>query len=437
MGSTQTTNLRTYYTLIATQVLSVIGSRISGLAVSIWVFNETGAVTPLALVMFFALVPQIVLAGVFGAIADRFDRRTMMILADTGQAIATLALLASFASGAFQIWHLYVVAVVQAACGALQGPALQASITMLVPDDQRTRANAIGQMIGPTAGVIAPAIAGLLYALIGVVGAILIDLATFVIAVAVIFSLKIPQPPRSKESEALQGSLWSQAFDGYRYLGARPALLLLCLYIALVNFLVSAATVLNVPFILERTESEAAFGLVVGIVNVGAIAGGVICAVLGARLPRIHTLLASILCVCICLILTGMAQNAWTVGLWFFLLMAALPFANAPVMSMLQAKVAPDVQGRVFAAISQLNQIMMPIAFLSMGPLADHVFEAAVHQPVWAFFEPLFGAQPGAGMGLMFAIGGLVALLLTLAAYAAPTIRNLERIVPDHAPESA
>ncbi len=153
-------NMRTFYTLIITQVFSLIGSRISGLAISIWIYNQTGDVTPLALVSFFFIVPQVLAAGVSGALADRWDRRYVMMLSDTGQAVGTVLLLISFSSGGFQLWHLYVITFIQSVFGVFQGPAFQASITMLVPDDKRDSANAIQQITGPVAGIIAPAIAG-------------------------------------------------------------------------------------------------------------------------------------------------------------------------------------------------------------------------------------------------------------------------------------
>src|SRR5687768_9288843 len=97
-----TYNMRTFYTLILTQVFSLIGSRISGLAISIWVFKQTGDATPLALVSFFFIVPQILVSGFSGALADRWDRRYVIMISDAGQALGTVLLLISFASGGFQ-----------------------------------------------------------------------------------------------------------------------------------------------------------------------------------------------------------------------------------------------------------------------------------------------------------------------------------------------
>jgi hypothetical protein len=116
--------------------------------------------------------------------------------------------------------------------------------------------------------------------------------------------------------------------------------------------------------------------------------------------------------------------------------MFPLPLSNAASMSMLQAKVAPDVQGRVFAALGQMSMAMLPFAFLLAGPLADNVFEPAVGQPGWETFAPLVGSSVGSGMGLLLVFGGVLTAILTLAVYSIPAVRHLERDLPDYVPDN-
>src|SRR5215472_16258391 len=119
--------LRTYYVLLLAQAISLLGSQISGLAVSIAVLRQTGHATPLALVAFFLAAPRIVLGGFAGALADRLDLRRIMLSANVGYVVASGLLLASFASGAFQLSHLYVLVLGSAVCAAIEAPAFQAS----------------------------------------------------------------------------------------------------------------------------------------------------------------------------------------------------------------------------------------------------------------------------------------------------------------------
>ena len=435
MTSVTRPGLATYYTLIVTETVSLIGSRISGLAVSISVFGHTGHATPLALVAFFYTVPQLLAQGFGGALADRFDRRALMLIANLGFVLCSGLLLISFRSGAFQLWHLYALTFASALFAALDGPAFQASVAMLVPDHHRDRANAIGQLTSPIAGIIAPALAGLLYATMGVTGAITVDLATFGVAILVLLAVRIPMPTLTAEGRVMAADLWRQAFDGFRYLIARPLLFGLTGYVSLVNFLVSGVGVLATPYVLARTHSAASFGLVLTAFNFGALSGAILMAAWGGTRPRIHTIMLGISLGGAFLALTGAAQTTLELGVSFFLFMFCLPFVNASAMSLFQAKIAPDVQGRTFAAMNQLAMILTPAAFLATGPLADRVFEPAVHTLGWRAVAWIVGDRPGAGMGLMLLIAGAATMLLSLAVYALPAIRRIESILPEHTPE--
>src|SRR5580658_3541521 len=157
MAAPPSQGIRTYYLLVATQTVSQVGSRISFFAVGIAVFTQTSHATPIAIISFCQILPWIVGAGFAGALADRHDRRRLLILANAGFVMTSGLLLASFASGVFRLWHLYALALITSAIRTVSVPAFSASVAMLVPEGHRDRANAIGQMTGPAANAIAPA----------------------------------------------------------------------------------------------------------------------------------------------------------------------------------------------------------------------------------------------------------------------------------------
>ena len=431
------TRLAIYYVLLVTEAVSLIGSQISGYAVSIALFRATGHATPLALVAFFWAAPGVVLGGYAGALADRFDRRSMMLIANVGFTVVSGLLLLSFASGAFQLWRLYALTLAAALFAAVERPAFQASVTMLVPDSQRDRANAIRQVTGSAAGVVAPAFAGILYALVGVAGSITIDIATFVAAIAVLAVVRIPRPAETAEGRTLRAAVWRQVFDGLRYLAARPALLGFCGYISTVNLLGNAAGVLLTPYVLARTSSAQLLGVVMAVMSGGGIAGALVISAGGRIGSRMNTVMLGVIAAGLFLGLAGVAREAMAISASLFLMLFALAFTDAPFWSILQAKVAPDLQGRVFAAYLQLAMLTAPLAFLVAGPLADRVFEPARRLPVWRSVGWLVGAGPGAGMGLMFVVAGAVILALSLTVYAIPAVRRLESGLPDHAAAAA
>jgi MFS family permease len=430
-------NLRTFYTLVVTQMLSLIGSQISSFAIGIWIFNDTGDATPLALIAFFSFLPRVLLPNVAGVMADRYDRRYVMALADSGQAVATVAMLILFLSGDFSIWLLYLIVAVQACFAVFQGPAFSASITMLVPDDQRDRANTIRQLTGPTAGIIAPAVAGVLYGVVGVVGAIAIDITTFIISMIVLLLVHIPKPRKTEDSADLGGSFLREMVSGFTYLWQRKSLFYILLVFMTLNFVMGAVSVLLTPYLLSRVDSEAIYGLLMGLFNGGMIVGGIVFSVTGGTKRRIHVIMPGIIISGLMTILIGMAQTPVILGIVLLLMPLTIPAVNSTFMSMLQKKVAPDVQGRVFATMGQLTSLIMPLAYLMSGPLADNVFEPLRTEPVWATFAPVFGTGEGAGIGLMFALAGLLVIGITSLAYAVPLIRDVEESLPDFDPQPA
>jgi hypothetical protein len=103
-------------------------------------------------------------------------------------------------------------------------------------------------------------------------------------------------------------------------------------------------------------------------------------------------------------------------------------------MSILQLKVPADMQGRVFALLFQMMYVANPLSLLLTGPLVDQVLTPAVGTPGWAIVAPLVGSRSGSGMGLVLLVAGALMFAVTLAVYAWPRTRRVERELPDHIP---
>ncbi len=426
-------HLRTFYILTVSQIISLIGSRMSGLALGIWVFNETGDATPPLLVMFFAHLPMVIGGSFAGVLADRWNRRRMMLFGDAGQALGTLLLLLSFLSGRFELWQLYTITLLQGVLGMLQAPAMEASVTMLVPEDHRDRANTLRQLNWAISGMVAPALTGMLYALINVTGVIAIDLATFVIAASVLAVVHVPQPAQSAEGQTSQGSLWQEMLVSIRFLWERRVLFNLMIYAAVLNFLLAGPISLATPYILTLTGSEATLGIILTVTNIGVLAGGIIMMIWGGTRPRIHGIMIGILLRALSLVIYGIVRTPLSLGIASFFMLFANPLIDASFMSVMQIKTPPDMQGRIFALLNQLMYIAMPLSLLLTGPFIDRVMEPAVESPWWSVVAPLVGDQPGSGMGLLLVITGALMLIMTVVVYAIPATRSLEDDLPDYA----
>src|SRR3989338_5886684 len=102
--------MRTFLTIWAGQVVSLIGSGMTGFALGVWIFQNTGEATPLVLVALFDSLPNFTQSPLVGALVDRYGRRMLMLIADSGAALVTLSLYLLFSNGLLELWHLYLAA---------------------------------------------------------------------------------------------------------------------------------------------------------------------------------------------------------------------------------------------------------------------------------------------------------------------------------------
>jgi MFS transporter, DHA3 family, macrolide efflux protein len=422
----------TFYALIVTQTLSLIGSRMTSIGVGIWVFTETGKTAPLLLTSFFNELPGMLAGSLAGVLVDRWDRRWVMILSDAGQAIGSLLLMLSFLSGRFEVWHLYAVAFLQGIFATFQSPAERAATTMLVPEEGRERANAIKETSFPLAGVIAPVLTGLFYAGIGIAGIILVDLLTFLVAVIFLLFIHIPHPAPSEAGLESLGGFWREAFGALRFVAVRRALFVFMLFTAFINFMLNGPLDLTLPYLILLTHNEKIAGSIIGVTSLGAFAGASLIAVWGGTRPRMKTIVAALILAGIMFILFGVLRTPIPIGVVLFLLFINLPIGQTMYISILQVKSPPDMQGRIFALNDQLGFIGSTASFALTGYLVDHVINPSVGTKAWEWIQPLVGKDAGAGIGLVEVVTGVVILMATLLVFSSAPIRELESRLPDY-----
>ena len=404
----------------------------TAVAIGIWVFSHTGLTTPLLLTAFFTELPGMLGSSLAGVLVDRWPRKHVMILADLGQAVGSLILLASFLSGAFQLWHLYSISLLQGVFSILQGPAENATITLLIPEGHRERANGIQELTFPLAGVLAPMLTGLVYGLIGIGGVIAIDLVTFVIAAGVVTGLAIPQPTLTAEGQAGRGNFLAEWRGGLRFFKTRPALFVFAIYLTVNNFLLNGPLDLSIPYLIAVTGDEKQMGLVMGLMSLGAFTGGLLVAYLGKIRPRMRLMLLITLFNGLLFLAYGTARSLPGLAISLFLLMIPLPMGNALYRSILQVKTPPDLQGRVFAVMDQFYLFGSTTSFLLIGPLVDRLVQPRLGTPGWERFSGLVGSGPGAGMGLVLFVTGLLILLTSGLVFSLRSVRNLEADLPEY-----
>jgi MFS family permease len=449
------------------QAISLLGSEMSGFAMALWVFQmapEGYRATAFAFMGAAHVIPLLVMSPFAGAIVDRSNRKLMMIVSDLAAGLSTIAILILMATGALQLWHLYVATAVNGAFQTFQWPAYSAAISLMVDKKHYARTSAMMDLAGNTTGIFAPLLAGALIAALrpnGILIILLIDVVTFIFAIGGVLIAHIPQPQVTEEGRKGQGSLLSEAGYGFKYIFQRPSLLGLQLVFLTGNFFSNLGFTVMVPMILTRAadQKELVLGslgallpvigvqasgdlkeIVLGVVNaagaLGGILGGVWISAWGGPKRRVYGVLGGWALSGLfgaCIIGLGRSMPIWALGVFFSSLV--IPLVNSSNQAIWQAKVAPDVQGRVFAIRRLIAWFVSPIATLIAGPLADFVMEPGM-RPGAFLSESLSwvtGVGPGAGMSLMILFSGVMMIAVALVAYSFfPAIRNAETILPDH-----
>ena len=436
------TGMRGFTVLWTGQLLSLLGTNMVGFALAIWIYGvseESFRATAFSLVAFFNFAPLILVSPIAGAIVDRYDRRKVMMLADLAAGLPTIVVLLLYVTGNLQIWHLFVTGAVSSSFQAFHFPAYSAAVTMMVHKEHYGRASGMLATAQFASGIFAPIVSALVLTLAGLPAVLMIDIMTFVIAVSMLLFIHVPRPPATEHGRKGIGSIWKESFYGFRYIYERPSLLGLQLTFFCVNFIATFSNVLLNPMILTRVGDYETGQIILGSVlsagGIGGVVGSVVMSAWGGPKRKVNGILCGMILLSLSgTLLMGLGRELIVWAIASFLGLFLLPILNGSSQAIWQAKVAPDVQGRVFATRLLIAQISVPMAMLLSGPIADRVFEPSMMSegnlaPVLGW---LVGTGPGAGMAVMFVITGILGVVVGLGAYAVRAVRDAEEILPDY-----
>jgi MFS family permease len=422
------------------QLLSVLGSGVSAFALGIWAYRTTGSVTQFALVLFSAAVPGVVLLPVAGLLADRWDRRRTMILSDAGAALGTAALALLFLLGRVEMRWVYAILCFTSAMATFQRPAYSAAVAQLVPKQHFGRANGQVRTAQAASQILAPLLAGALLGPIGIEGILILDFVSFAFALATLLAVRFPPLADDAETKAAPSTWaerWREITAGWIYLVERGGLMALMILLAGLNFSFGLANVLVQPLVLSFA-SPADLGRALTIGGVGLLLGSVVMGTWGGPKRRVHGIFGFVPLAAISIFGVGLTSSIRWVTAAMALVFFCLPFIEGCTTAIVQSKVAPRVQGRVFAITHMIAGSMAPISYLLAGPLVDQVFAPLMKTggPLAGSLGPIFGVGEGRGIALLMSALGIALLLTTFVAFLLPRVRHVEDELPDMVPDA-
>ncbi len=403
--------LKPFLIFQSTQTLSMLGSSMTGFALSLWLYEETGSALQTALLSICTYAPYVLMSVFAGALSDRWDKKKVLLVCDALAACSSLITLFLLKCSLLQGWHLYLLNAANGLMNTIQQPASDVSVTLITPEECYQQTSGLRSFSNAFAGILHPILATAVFSFAGIEAVIYVDLATFAIAFISLWAfIPIPHTAGREKGEPF----FQTVKGGFSYLRDHRMILALVLFMAGVNFVAEAFSAALPAFVLPR---ESGGELVLGAMNscsgIAVLVGGLLVTILPSPKERIRVIVITmILSLSIENFLLAFTQNpllwcaAQIIG-WL-----PVPFMNASLDVILRSTIPVDLQGRIYSCRNTLQFFTIPLGYFAGGYLIDCVFEPLMASAAQdSVLIRLFGAGKGAGAAvLIFLLGVLGAL---------------------------
>lgn len=421
--------LRSFLILWGSQSISSLGTAMTNFALVIWAYEQKGTASSITLLSVCSYLPSILFCFAAGTLADKWNKKKIMLVSDLIAAMGTLTVLLLYNAESLRIWHLYVINFILSFMNAFQNPASYVAETLITPKEHYVRASGLQALSGSLVTILHPALATAIMSFSGIRTVFVIDLASFATAFsALLFLIKIPAIPVN-EAEKKEGFLKS-CRAGLEFLIEHTPVWKIILFFSFVNLLASLAGNKILPaMILARTGGDRMIlGTVSSAMGIGTLVGSVLVTAVGPVRNRTRLIfLSCAFSFLLCDVLWGAGRSIplWVLGAFAGNL--PMPFISANMTTIMRTKVPVEMQGRVFATRDTFQYITIPVGLLLGGILADNVFEPFMTTASSAqlFLSSLVGTGKGSGMALIFLIIGIIGFVTNILSLKDPVYKSL------------
>ena len=403
------TGYKKFLLLWAGQMVSAIGGGLTSFGLGVYVFEQTGSAASMALVTLLAFLPTLVLSVPAGVLADRYDRRLMMMLGNGLSALGILYILICMLRGGAALWQICVGVLVSSVFSALLEPAYRATVSDLLSREEYSRASGLVSLAGSARYLISPLLAGLLLAVSDIKLLLVIDICTFFLTVIVTGAVKrglAAKPPEVRES------FLSSLRGGWRAVTGKRGVLLLIAAASVLTCFMGAFQILAEPLLLDFTSSTV-LGVAETICACGMLVSSLLLGIRGIRRGYVRVLCVSLLLAGAAMVVFGLKENIYLICASGFCFFAMLPFANNCLDYLVRTNIPSEVQGRAWGLIGFLSQIGYVVAYGAAGVLADGI-ASAMHTGV------------GRGAAAVIVLAGALLGISAIGLYRIRSVRELE-----------
>ncbi len=406
------------------QLISALGSGLTAFSLGVYIFQNTQSAVNYSLIILFSFLPSFVLLPFSGVLADRFDRKKMMIIGDAGAIIGVLFILLIMLRGSFQLEYIYGGVAISSLFTAVQSPAYKAAVSDLVSEELYSQASGLVQLAGSAQYLISPIIAGLLISAFHIEIVLVIDIITFMIAITAVLMIKNPDTTYRKQEKQ---EFFQDMAESFRYIISQKGIFYLVLLTSLVCFCIGLLQALFGPMLLTMTDSKM-LGIALSISASGMLASSLFIGISGIKKNMVSILSIFLAFSGLFYALMGLFPNIIFIIVFGFLFFSTLPFVNTSLEVLIRRNAENERQGRLWSMVAIISQVGYILAFCSAGFLADHLFNPLLN-PNGALSHSvglLIGTGPGRGIGFIFILSGLCVSILALVIGRVKKIKVLE-----------
>lgn len=398
--------LKDFLILWSTQSLSQLGSSLTGYALTLWLYEQTGSALSTAALTIFSYAPYVLMSIFAGALTDRFDKKKLMLLCDSFAAVCTVVMLVLYRAGTLAVWHLYLLNVLSGLMNTVQQPASSVAMTLIIPPEDYQKTSGLRSLSRSLISIMNPLIATALYSFAGLELVITVDLGSFVIAfLALLLLVRIPRQTNQSSESVLK-----LAKGGLVFLKRNPMILTLILFMSGINLIASAVDATLPGYVLPNPRGGTqVLGYVTSCSGVAMIFGSLLVSVLPKPKNRVRVVyLTMLFSMGTANFLFAFSRSPWVWYAGQIVGWILVPVMDANLDVVMRTAIPVELQGRVYACRNTFQFFTIPIGLFLGGFLVDQVCEPimAAHgaSPVLA---ALFGSGKGSGAAMVMGILGV------------------------------
>lgn len=422
-------NYKTFLKIWAGQFISILGTGITSFVLSVWIVQNSDTATKAIFVGFFNWIPVLIFAGIAGYVADKYNKKNILIGFDLAAAFTSVILLFLLITGDLNVYYIYALVFFSTICDVFQSPVNAALVPILVPEEKLQRANGLVSLTESIQNLVAPILGSILLAFIGLQNIIIIDISTFVISVIVLLTIPARLLRISTVSEVKkETSTKEELLVGFKFIGSNNGFLAMIIFFALLMFFVNSALI-TTPLYLVLYYGEYQYGIVLTLIGVASIASGIY-ATSVRKIERenlIKNMFWNLMIFNLALLIISFRDNFILVALGFCILFYSITLVTVSMTYIKQIVTPKEYMGRVSSVNRLLTSSLMPFTYIIIGLLLDKVlipfYESSSSSG--QFLKDILSDTAGLPYRLIFVMSFMLMTILTFIIFSRKSVKNL------------